>query len=501
MDSSSDRKVKVFISYSHDSAEHRKRVLVLSDRLCSDGIDCNIDQYTEHTPPKSWPQWMLLEIENADYVLTVWTETYRRRFEGKEVRGRGKGTKWEGAIITQQMYDNEDGEVKFIPIVFASKDVKHISVVLRGTTHYNVSDRGDYKKLYRHLCKMPLTPKPSLGSMKPMPPMDVKSRLEDTFAIGAYGDKTDVLGGDVAGSSSHHKRLADSAAGMGEPVDVAAVLQNVVNKYGGGTEIAYGEYLPMLDMPQLVKRESMRNQTTVEVMKIVGKHVCTTINGECGCGKTQLAVLLAKKHRSLGGWLGLRDARGNREAGMRLDAACKIWSGRALRTNRRDWYGEACKHFVAGSMLIIDDIPRLDGSDELSVRLAILAEACRVNNIKLVSTSNFELPTQLIAQFGSDVVANIDIPPFNDADVKELFEAYDAPAHILTDQFTLFFSTLARRNATLLAAMATYLESKKWVYTKEEFDDLVKGSYAGKVDEETITKIVKTVDDLDRREM
>jgi hypothetical protein len=34
---------KVFISYSHDSPEHRDRVLVLSKRLQEEGVDCTID--------------------------------------------------------------------------------------------------------------------------------------------------------------------------------------------------------------------------------------------------------------------------------------------------------------------------------------------------------------------------------------------------------------------------------------------------------------------------
>lgn len=38
---------KVFISYSHDSPEHKDRVLALSDRLRADGVDCYIDQYEQ----------------------------------------------------------------------------------------------------------------------------------------------------------------------------------------------------------------------------------------------------------------------------------------------------------------------------------------------------------------------------------------------------------------------------------------------------------------------
>ena len=37
--------MRVFISYSHDSAEHKDRVWDLCERLRHDGIDCRIDQH------------------------------------------------------------------------------------------------------------------------------------------------------------------------------------------------------------------------------------------------------------------------------------------------------------------------------------------------------------------------------------------------------------------------------------------------------------------------
>jgi len=95
---------KVFISYSHDSQEHVDRVLTLSDRLRADGIDCHIDQY-EVSPPEGWAQWMVNQIEDADFVLVVCTEIYERRFRGREEPSKGLGAQWEGAIITQEIYD------------------------------------------------------------------------------------------------------------------------------------------------------------------------------------------------------------------------------------------------------------------------------------------------------------------------------------------------------------------------------------------------------------
>jgi len=45
---------KVFISYSHDSDEHRERVLSLAERLRADGIETLLDQYVNGSPPQRW---------------------------------------------------------------------------------------------------------------------------------------------------------------------------------------------------------------------------------------------------------------------------------------------------------------------------------------------------------------------------------------------------------------------------------------------------------------
>ena len=65
---------QVFLSYSHDSAEHKDRVLALCDRLPKDGIDAWIDQY-ETSPPEGWPRWCANRVRAADFVLVVCTES------------------------------------------------------------------------------------------------------------------------------------------------------------------------------------------------------------------------------------------------------------------------------------------------------------------------------------------------------------------------------------------------------------------------------------------
>ena len=153
---------KVFISYSHDSPEHEKRVAALAERLRSQGIDCIIDQYIS-TPAEGWPRWMVNQIEWADFVLVVATETYERRFRGHEERGKGLGAQWEGAISTQQLYNENGNNLKFVPIVFASSDVVFIPLVLQGATWYNVASEDSYHKLFSYLTgQSPY--KPTLGT-------------------------------------------------------------------------------------------------------------------------------------------------------------------------------------------------------------------------------------------------------------------------------------------------------------------------------------------------
>ncbi len=184
--------LRVFISYSHDSPEHRVKVLALADQLRNDGINCFIDQYVV-SPPQGWPRWMGGQIEEADFVLIVCTETYEMRFKGKEKKGKGAGAKWEGAVITQELYDAESNNTKFIPLVFTPQDRAHIPVVLRGVTYYEPLTREGYEQLYRHITDQPDILKPEIGPLRPMPPrnrkQDFPSPQTDRALAVAEGDQ------------------------------------------------------------------------------------------------------------------------------------------------------------------------------------------------------------------------------------------------------------------------------------------------------------------------
>jgi TIR domain len=145
-----DMAPQVFISYSHDNQEHMDRLWDLSERLRRDGVDCRIDQQ-EESPAEGWPRWCRNQVQEAQFVLIACTETYLRRYEGKEWAGKELGGQWGGFVITQELYESEGKYAKFIPLMFSSLDSQYISVDLRGGTQYNLSGAEDYEKLFRRI--------------------------------------------------------------------------------------------------------------------------------------------------------------------------------------------------------------------------------------------------------------------------------------------------------------------------------------------------------------
>jgi len=167
---------EVFISYSQDSVEHMERILQLSNRLRSDGVDSLIDQY-EVSPPEGWPRWMERSLRDAKYVLLVCTKRYLSRVMGEEREGTGLGVRWEGNLVYQHIYNAGTVNSRFIPLVLRGEDKLFIPTPLQGVTYYCVATDAGYEELYRRLTGQPKVVKPKLGERRSLPPKMVNAAM------------------------------------------------------------------------------------------------------------------------------------------------------------------------------------------------------------------------------------------------------------------------------------------------------------------------------------
>ena len=165
----------VFISYTHDTPDHEDRVWELSERLRGDGIDCRVDQQ-EDSPAEGWPRWCRNRIKEARFVLVVCTDTYLQRYEGNDDSGKGLGGKWEGFVITQELYDAQGKNTKFIPVIFSADQSQQIPLELHGATYYDLSANDAYQSLLRRLTGQPKRKASPLGPVPTLPTLERKAQ-------------------------------------------------------------------------------------------------------------------------------------------------------------------------------------------------------------------------------------------------------------------------------------------------------------------------------------
>ena len=178
--------LRVFISYSHDSAEHGERVLRFADALRAHGVDAELDRYHQR-PEQGWPAWCeeQLRPEVSSHVLMICTPAYRDRVQNQAPADEGRGVWWEGRIIYQYIYGAKRNE-RFIPVLLDGATQEDIPIPIRNDGHYRISrfelsDPG-YAALYRDLTGQPYVTKQVLGEIVPLPARQPVTTLQPLIA-------------------------------------------------------------------------------------------------------------------------------------------------------------------------------------------------------------------------------------------------------------------------------------------------------------------------------
>ncbi|EMB9641025.1 TPA: toll/interleukin-1 receptor domain-containing protein [Enterobacter cloacae] len=158
---------KVFVSYSHDSQEHKKWVLELSTRLRNNGVDAILDQW-DLKPGDDLPCFMEKGLSSADRVLMICTEKY----VDKANSGAG-GVGYEKMIVTADLLKTIDSN-KIIPLI-RQHGTHKVPNFLRSKLFLDFSLQDEFEfsfdELVRTLHNAPLFEKPEVAN-NPFIPVD-----------------------------------------------------------------------------------------------------------------------------------------------------------------------------------------------------------------------------------------------------------------------------------------------------------------------------------------
>lgn len=240
---------RVFISYSHDSEAHARRVLELANGLREDGVDVALDQYVQDSPDiKGWDLWAEEQIDRADFVLVVCTETYLRRYRKNEPPGKGLGATYEAATIRVELKQASIKSHKFIGTVFAEDDVKFIPAALKDLDYRVLVGDEAYADLLRRLLGRSRIIPPQVGDAPELPTLP-NDRLFGRPATGAsaVSRRTDLI--DFTDERSRHghvfgrEPLLDEIDRLLDPDGGAARWVLVQGSPGLGKSAIVHEYL------------------------------------------------------------------------------------------------------------------------------------------------------------------------------------------------------------------------------------------------------------------
>lgn len=151
---------KVFISYSHDSQEHKQWILELATRLRNHGVDAIIDQW-ELRPGDDLPHFMETHLASSDYVVMVCTDKYVEKANA----GSG-GVGYEKMIITSELLSGIDNN-KIVPII-RQFGTHSVPTFLKTKLFVNFSNDDNFEfsfdELVRTFHDAPLFQKPEVGN-------------------------------------------------------------------------------------------------------------------------------------------------------------------------------------------------------------------------------------------------------------------------------------------------------------------------------------------------
>jgi hypothetical protein len=143
----------VFISYSHDSDEHKQAVRELAVYLRNThGLRVVIDQdMLPGGPPEGWTPWSENQVRSADRVLLVCTEKYCGAYLDLEQSAGGIGSIWEARLIRHELVQSRGINKKYRVVLLEESHKNHIPGILHDYHHFALYHAGDRDSLAQWL--------------------------------------------------------------------------------------------------------------------------------------------------------------------------------------------------------------------------------------------------------------------------------------------------------------------------------------------------------------
>lgn len=180
----------VFISYAHDTEEHKDDVRLLARVLEESGVAVELDQWAEGTR-QDWSAWHIEQIRTAEFVVVVASPDYRRAGDGSGPPDRNRGIQSEAALLRDLLHSDRLRWVpKLLPVVLPGHRVDEIPLFLQpySSDHYIVEEisPSGIESLLRVISAQPRRIRPDRGALPHLPPLPEQTGTASTTQAVAH---------------------------------------------------------------------------------------------------------------------------------------------------------------------------------------------------------------------------------------------------------------------------------------------------------------------------
>lgn len=165
---------KAFVSYAHESDEHKAHVLAFATFLRHAGIAAVLDVWSADTR-QDWYAWAIREMTEADFVLVVASGRYRATADGNGLNDEHHGLQSEAALLRELVYsDRARWLPKILPIILPGNTVDQIPLFLQPRTasrfHVRSFDTAGAEEILRVIFRQPGHVAPEVATERPVLP-------------------------------------------------------------------------------------------------------------------------------------------------------------------------------------------------------------------------------------------------------------------------------------------------------------------------------------------